>query len=397
MNTYPISMNKVATESSTATKAKSGKSDDSFKNMIKNASAKSTSDKSNQVTNEENNFEGSKLDALLEEDTQSSKDNNATSDLAALLVNAAVVFDPIQLEKPVNLSAEASVATDASEKEQSSTIQPAMLKTVTQTDTNLQSLQTPLPQTEAVEMQIGEKVPFTYAAKVLTEPEEKTSTQPLVKPQIATNPLEEPTNVVVAPKQEVLSGNQNQDEALSQEQEGMDSNAMAAADLPLVQTEGTDDSKITIKVGDTTLNSSWKQAAEEIGTMIVEKVGQEVQKVNIKLTPKELGEIDVEFLIDNGKISVSVNCSNEGTKSLLSSNLDSLSKVVQSSLMQEVNVSINYDKTDGQNTNNENFDGRGNGHYQENSQNKKQEQDQADLDFLQRLRLGIEKIEDAEV
>ncbi|MDD3394445.1 MAG: flagellar hook-length control protein FliK [Anaerotignum sp.] len=392
MNTYSISMSKAITESgSSATKAKSGKSEDSFIDMIKSASTKSTFDKSNQVANEEKDFEGKKIDVSPEEDVQASKDNDETSDLAALLVNAAVVFDPVQLAKMVKISPEASA--DTSVKEQSNTIQSAILET----DTNLQGLQTLLAQTETAEMQIGEKVPLTYAAKVLSEGEEKNSPQPLLKQDIAANPLADSTNAVVGTKQGALAGEQNQEGTLSQEQEGMDSNALAAVDLPSVQTDGANDSKITIKVGDTALDASWKQAAEEIGNMIVEKVNQNVQKVNIKLTPKELGEIDVEFLINNGKISVSLHCSNEGTKSLLSANLDSLSKVVQSSLMQEANVSINYDKTDGQNTNNENFDGRGNGHYQDNSQNKKQEKDQADLDFLQRLRLGIETIDDAEV
>lgn len=81
------------------------------------------------------------------------------------------------------------------------------------------------------------------------------------------------------------------------------------------------------------LDSSWKQVAEEIGNMIVEKIDNEIQKVSIKLNPKDLGEINVEFSFDNGKISVALNCSNESTKTLLSANLDSLSKVVQSSLI----------------------------------------------------------------
>ncbi|MDD4843549.1 MAG: flagellar hook-length control protein FliK [Anaerotignum sp.] len=399
MNTGSVSMNKTIPESGKIeVKSKSSKSEDSFKDMIKSASSKTSSDESNGVAKEPKDFKGTNAGGETE-DAETSKDEDVSvSDLASLLVNASGVFDPAQLTKIVNLAAEVQADASALVNEQSSTTQTAIVDSAMQTAANLSGLQTASVINEMPKIQMIERAPLLYAGQSVAEEEGNGTDTVLLSPNSVANLVENASNGAAGLKQDGFLNEQNSQGTLSQENEGVDSTAITT-DVQLLASDDVADDVITIKVGEPSLISSWKQVAEEIGNMVVEKINNEVQKVNIKLTPKELGEINVEFLIDNGKISVSLSCSDEGTKALLATNLDSLSKVVQSSLMQDVNVNLNnYDKAQEHNAGSENFDGSGNnGQNQEDSNHKRKEQDQPNLDFAQKLRLGIESLEGAEV
>ncbi len=400
LNTGSVSMNKTIPESGKIeVKAKSSKSEDSFKDMIKSASSKTSSDESSGVAKEPKNFKRANAGGEREEAQTSKDDDVSVSDLASLLANASGVFDPTQLAKIVNLAAEVQADASALANEQSNTTQTAIVDSATQTAANLAGLQTASVINEMPKSQMIERAPFLYAGQSVTEEEGNGTDTVLLSPNPVTDLAENASNGAAGLKQEGFLNDQNSQGALSRENEGVDSTAVMATDVQVLPSEDAADDVIAIKVGEPSLISSWKQVAEEIGNMVVEKVNNEVQKVNIKLTPKELGEINVEFLIDNGKISVSLSCSDEGTKALLATNLDSLSKVVQASLMQEVNVNLNnYDKAQEHNAGSENFDGSGNnGQNQEDSNHKRKEQEQPNLDFAQKLRLGIESLEGVEV
>lgn len=126
--------------------------------------------------------------------------------------------------------------------------------------------------------------------------------------------------------------------------------------------EGT----VSIKVGEPAETKSWETAAGDIGKAVVESVkDNKIEKLNISLNPKELGEIKVEFVMDNDGISVSFVCSNEKTKKLLADNTDTLSKIIQSNLKQDTAVNVTYSEKSSRqesnsNSSNENFDGKGN-------------------------------------
>ena len=402
MNTCSVSFNKSIPESSAIeSKSKGNKSEDSFKDMIKNVSSNKPPDTSNQATKEEKDLEGTNLTGAQDEDVAEKKEDNASiSDLASLVGKSPNILDSVQLTKVVNLSAgnlstEGQVEAGLSVNEQSNSNQATVLE-IGATKQNVEVVQTIPVAKSAAQMQMGEKPSLANAAQGVTDGQNNVNPATMLKQVLADSMVNQQTGDML--KQDASSGEQNKSGIIPQQTDGMESSAVTTSELKLLHPEGTADNMITIKVGEPSLNSSWKQAAEEIGNMIVEKINHEVQKVNITLNPKDLGEIDVEFFINKGKISVALNCSNEATKTLLATNIDSLSKVVQSSLMQDVSVSLNHDKTDGQNTNSENFDGSGNnGHHQEDSQNKKKEQEQPNLDFVQRLRLGIDSIEGAEV
>jgi flagellar hook-length control protein FliK len=400
LNTGSVSMNKTIPESGKIEmKSKSSKSEDSFKDMIKSASSKTSSDESSGAAKEPKDLK--RANASGEgEDAETSKDDDdvSVSDLASLLVNASGVFDPAQFAKIVNLAAEMQADASPLVNDQSGTTQTAIVDSATQTTANLAGLQTASIISEMPKMQMIERSPILNTGQSVTEEESNDSSTVLLTPNPVANLAENASNGSAGLKQDGFLNEQNSESALPQENEGVDSSAIMTSDVQLLASDSADDNVITIKVGEPSLISSWKQVAEEIGNMVVEKINNEVQKVNIKLTPKELGEINVEFLIDNGKISVSLSCSDEGTKALLATNLDSLSKVVQSSLMQEVNVNLNnYDKAQEHNAGSENFDGSSNNGQNQEDSNKRKEQEQPNLDFAQKLRLGIESLEGAEV
>ena len=397
LNTGSVPMNKSIPETGKiGTKTKSNKSADSFKDMIKNVSSKTSSDQSGQAIKEGKNLKranpkGARGNAEAERDHGVS-----TKDLETLIVNASVGFDPAQLTKIVNLFPEGQGDISALVTEESGATQAATL--AMQGETNFTGVQMGSALDEMARVKVPEGASFVYAGQAVTEDENNGTSPSFLKQDTAASVIENALPEETGVKQNVSLKEQNSGAAFFQENEGADSSVIAGNELQLLSSDNGSDNVITIKVGEPSLISSWKQVSDEIGNMIVEKINNEVQKINIKLTPKELGEIDVEFLIDHGKISVSLQCSNEGTKALLATNLDSLSKVVQSSLMQDVNVNLNnYDKAQEQSAGSENFDGSGNnGQYQEDSNHKRKEQEQPNLDFAQKLRLGIESVEGGE-
>ncbi|WP_313528356.1 flagellar hook-length control protein FliK [Anaerotignum sp.] len=401
MNTCSVSANKNIPESNkVGIKSKANQSEDRFKDMIKNVSSDNKPvEKNKPVKKEEKDL--ANPNAGVNSDGQSSekKDEEINiADLASIVSNSAGILDSVQLVKIVNLSMDGQVQAAPMLDVKSTTTEAGLLEMAGNLVPLAEGMKAVSVVGGGLQIQANQK---TTPMQALQVPSQEQSDEPSVvgiKQETSSDAMGGKQNQSPSQKQYSSLAAQSSAPSLTKESSPMENNTVTPSELKLMQTNGMGDNLVTIKVGEPSLNSSWKQVAEEIGKMIVEKVNSEVQKVNITLNPKDLGEIDVEFFINKGKISVSLNCTNEGTKTLLASNLDSLSKIVQSSLMQDVNVNLSHDKTNGQNTNSENFDGRGNnGHYQGDSQQKKKDQEQPNLDFVQRLRLGIEGVESAEV
>lgn len=402
MNTSSVSAYKNMFDGNTVdTKSKTSKSEDSFKDMMKNVSSNTSNQNDKQNVSDDKDTKDAKVPEKSNNDTVDTKDeeNVDTTEATTVLANSAGGVDLSQFKKVLNISVEGLVGNLAStDGQEGASTQGVVAATNTATNAdlmqagvvaqetskgqttaanNLQTLlQNGLNQAKIEGNATGQQTATTQASS--------TNAQQNGEAQANQTAMTE----VVA---ESATGE------VAQKSEGTQTNSVADG-IALVQPKEFDGEVITIKVGETSLNSSWEQAAKEIGEMIVQKINDDVQKVNVTLNPEGLGEIDVEFLMDKGKIAVSLICNNEATKTLLASNLDSLSKVVQSGLMQEVNVNITFEKADGENTNNENFDGSGNNaQYQQDSQDNKENQDAADADFLQKLRLGIENFEGVEI
>ncbi|WP_312047358.1 flagellar hook-length control protein FliK [Anaerotignum sp.] len=406
MNTTSVSVNlNISENSKMVVQPKSGKSEDSFKDMIKNVTSRKSPETRSQASDTKKDLkdasnEGTQRQKETNKDKDVTDDKGATKNdkddgnnvnqLAAYIASSTAILDPIQLAKLVRVPAQEEAPVDTQ-----ATAQGDMQKGIQ--EVNMEGLQT-IPDAMGIEgKQTRGIVPLEYAAQPVSEnATHDDGTIPLLKQDVTMKAVVDNPHEAVEIKQGAFPKEQNKEGAFSEETGNME-NSSIITDLKPLRPEGADDSVVMIKVGDPSLDNSWKQVAEEIGNMVVEKVNNEIQKVSIKLNPKDLGEIAVEFAMKNGKISVSLNCSNESTRALLSSNLDSLSKVVQSSLMQEANVNISYEKAEGQNANRENFDGRGQGQYQGDSNSRNKEQEQSDLDFAQKLRIGIENIETMEV
>ncbi len=390
MNTTSVSVHKSIPENSKLEmKAKNGKGEDSFKDMIKNASSKKSSDYNGKAV-ENKPTDKAKNPTATQGDEEASKEDSREIGQVGLFLLPQGGIDPMQLAKAIQDSVGQAVSEDPLLTE---TQNGEVLVGVKEAAINLsQTTPATVPQKQA-----GGTAPLAYTAQPQQEGEEQAQLRQLPGQDsqdrtvnAASNHSQEGTETkqVLEPNEKAVP--------LSQEKEMPGSEAVGAAAKP-ISGGNAEESTVMIKVGDTALNSSWEQVAKEIGNMVVEKINNEIQKVSIKLNPKELGEINVEFSIDNGRISVDLQCSNEGTKALLSANLDSLSKVVQSSLMQEANVNIQYEKAEAQNTGNEDFDGKGQGRHQGDGNGRRKEQAQADMDFAQKLRLGIENIDGMEV
>ncbi|MCI1930553.1 MAG: flagellar hook-length control protein FliK [Clostridia bacterium] len=173
------------------------------------------------------------------------------------------------------------------------------------------------------------------------------------------------------------------------------SNVEVSKPLTFKQNEGF----ITIKVGEPVTTNTWKSVSQEIGKAIVESVKNgKIEKLNITLNPKELGKINVEFSVDDKKVLVTLICSDNNTKTLLSDNMSALSKIVQSNLGHETVVNVYSEQSSGQEKTSENFDGGGNnGHYRDDSQQNGKRRKESDSDFIQKLRLGILDMDDVRV
>lgn len=399
MNVYQISGNEIryeAAKSTSDTKASKGEND--FRNILKNKSDKVNTDKGKTTRGKKSQDEKIKDNDLLTSDENISENKTSESTEEAKNVTVINLFSSdcllaaqpmtdVQSDKMQSANAIVSFV-DSGSNNSAQNLVIAQNKTGSDTGFSaMSSLET--------ETALGQDAQLNK-----TEADGKNNQNLLNTAEIKKE------GDTVGAEYKLAPANEKGNEKLSEKQNLPDESDLTAGSkdkavnmLDSFAFEAKTD-LVHVKVAEPYTEKSWKTAAGEIGEAVVESIkDNKIEKLHISLNPKELGEIKVEFVMDHDKISVSLICSNEKTKSLLLENTETLSKLIQSNLSQDTDVNVVYsEKSNHQENGSENYDGRGNNsHYKEDSQHNSRQDKDSDHDFLQKLRLGILDFERIEV
>lgn len=142
---------------------------------------------------------------------------------------------------------------------------------------------------------------------------------------------------------------------------------------------------VFIKVGDTKLDESWQKVLDNMGKEIIAKEASGIDKFMVVLNPEGLGEVKIEVLQQNGGVLVNLLCSQTGTANLLNDNLLGLTKLLEANFGDNSTVIVAEESQEsGEREMN-----------QENSQKEQQEVEkieeleEIEIDFMERMRLGL--------
>lgn len=142
---------------------------------------------------------------------------------------------------------------------------------------------------------------------------------------------------------------------------------------------------VKIKVGDGQQVSSEK-LIEEVSKSVILK-SDSSNEYELQLDPENLGKIKVKLLFEEGKLTVSMLCSNGKTANLLAEGISNLTQAIQQSTRSEVAVNV---KEDNYLNNNSEQNARQNS---SNQQNQNQQKNQDDTEFVDQMKLGLWEIE----
>lgn len=385
MNVSQVTSSEVTYESVKTTQAADNlKTETTFKDILKNKTAKAKSDKGKDILGQKVSEEKTSPDDSISLDGNSIVAEtigclipiNVVGNFFSQNVLSAVKTDAVLEGGSKSEIVPLSISTDVSGSQVSQIQQKVVIYTLN--SLGLRTAEGQIASAEEAQAKVSEPGKVNNQEMINTA-DIKKDTIVFVSEDKSQNPTEkgsgEPTGKRILPADSNLT-----DEA-SEEVNGLN---------PFVFKPKED--VVNIKVAEPTVTKSWEAAAEDIGKAVVESVkGNKIEKLNISLNPKELGEIKVEFVIDNDKVTVSLICSNEKTKHLLSENTETLSKIVQSNLQQETTVSVfSSEKSSYHESNNQSFDGHGNGGgYKENSNQNNRDNGDSNNDFIQKLRLEL--------
>ncbi len=162
--------------------------------------------------------------------------------------------------------------------------------------------------------------------------------------------------------------------------------ASAAAEAPVFERMET----VPVKVAETSgepVAPEADDAAAQISRQIEQAMAQGQSKVQITLTPANLGQLTVEIMRSgDGDLSIVLTTVTGKAAQLLDRHVDGLQHMLTST--QNVHVEIETRTQEPQAQQFLNPDGQNNHHHQQQHQQKKEEQP-SDGDFLQQLRLGL--------
>lgn len=142
---------------------------------------------------------------------------------------------------------------------------------------------------------------------------------------------------------------------------------------------------VKVKVGDGQQVSSEK-LIEEVAKSVILKADS-ANEYELQLDPENLGKIKVKLLFEEGKLTVSMLCSNGKTANLLAEGISNLTQAIQQSTRSEVAVNV---KEDNYLNNNSEQNARQNN---SNQQNQNQQKNQDDTEFADQMKLGLWEIE----
>lgn len=147
-----------------------------------------------------------------------------------------------------------------------------------------------------------------------------------------------------------------------------------------------------VKVGESyeSVDTQAPDMEEQLARTIQQTVQTGGEKVEIRLTPENLGALTIEMTKDaSGALQVVLHASNSRAAGLLSAHLDGLHTALQSYGPEPVHVEVQRNQ-DSQQQHFQHADPDGRGNQQHQQQERRQEQTGGeDFDFLQKLRLGL--------
>lgn len=149
---------------------------------------------------------------------------------------------------------------------------------------------------------------------------------------------------------------------------------------------------VVIKVADGQLNENWQRVSDEISKQVVAKQTAGVDKFSIVLDPQGLGKINVEITQDQGSMKVLFTCSSQATADLLSDNMTSLARVIESNFGSDSTVQVHEDANEANQQKDMNHQNSRGGEQQQ-GKHKETEDDMMDFNFAERMRLGLVNLE----
>ena len=156
-----------------------------------------------------------------------------------------------------------------------------------------------------------------------------------------------------------------------------------------VETHVFEDVKaVPVKVGEAPRAEKAEQPVEQqIAPKVTEALASGDTRVEIQLTPENLGKITVEMTLDkSGNLTVQLHAQNKETQNLLGKNVNSLAELLGREMEQEVRVEVPRQEESQRQDLYEQQQEQQKRHQQE--QNRKKEAATGE-DFLQQLRLGL--------
>ncbi len=159
---------------------------------------------------------------------------------------------------------------------------------------------------------------------------------------------------------------------------------------PQMQAPVSEEITVTVKVSDgATLT---QQLPKDVGNAVAQQLSQGAQEFNITLNPENLGKISIKLILDNGRVTVLMNASEEATQKMLSMNSGAIKQIIEESTGQETRVEVqNAEESGDEYREKENENEReGQERDQQTGENREGGSDESGAaSFIQQLRLGL--------
>lgn len=233
--------------------------------------------------------------------------------------------------------------------------------------------------TQQQQQQEGDNA-FGQAAADLAQPEQNVETETEATVETVAEDTEAPKETVEVSEHQQVHTEETDDTEPEVE------DASAAAEAPVFDRMET----IPVKVAETgePVEAEADDAAEQIMRHIEQAITQGESRVEISLTPENLGQLTVEITRSgDGTLSIVLTTVNEKAANLIDRHAASLQQMLMDGT-QNVHVEVETRTPETQAQQFLNPDGQNNHHHQQQRRQHKEE-NRSDGDFLQQLRLGL--------
>lgn len=368
-----------------------------------NSTKKDTTSKK-EATKESNNSVDEKEDVAKSEtqpkettdskDTEEVKDNMMQQvDLAmfAAAVNANIV--PAQsavseqtVETPVVEVAAVEVQTNetAQTTQQAATTVDTMQK---ETEEVIQQFSKEVSQTEQTVSEEAPKEVEVEKAVEVQPKQQQTEKAEVVKTETKTENVKTAEETVVVEKTTETETKSDTTQTNTSEKEETD---LFEEDMPVTNKRTFSDDVINIKVGDNAQITD-SSMAQKVSDKMLAKFAQKQNEFEIQLMPKELGKIVIKLVVQNGQTHISMFAENAKTSSLLAEKAREISSIIEQNTGNETNVEVVDQKE--MHSQDQNREAKGDGFERQKEEQQKQHQQkmqaQHSADFIQQMRLGL--------